>query len=99
MVEDTYWVGEPPKEVGIVVWSGAEYIVDWLFVRKFTEPEPGYSLGVEEARPSISPVPPEQLAPESKDRVLEIIKDIKEELIRLNRKIDDLEKMMEDLVR
>jgi len=49
--QDTYWVKNTPKEVGVIVWSGAGYAIDWLFVRNYLEPEPTYILGSEEEKP------------------------------------------------
>jgi len=46
--QETIWKNNTPQEVGIIVSSGARYAIDWLFVRKYLEPEPTFSLGDEE---------------------------------------------------
>jgi len=42
--------------VGIIIWSGAAYAVDFLFIRKYQEPEPRYTLGSEKKKPRITKV-------------------------------------------
>ena len=54
IAQDSYRLGAMPKEVGIIIWSGASYAVDLLFIRKYQEPEPGYTLGSEEKKPPIT---------------------------------------------
>ena len=97
--EDTAWKNQIPREVGVIVWSG-KYAIDWLLVRKYVEPEPTYVMGREKERPLLKQKPKELVRiPEEKPKESEIIELIKEEIIRLNRRIAELENRVEKLER
>jgi len=96
--QDTLWKNQIPREVGVIVWSGSKYAIDWLLVRKYVEPEPTYVMGKEKERPLVKQESKELMRiPEEKRKESEIIELIKEEIIRLNRRIVELERRVEEL--
>ena len=101
--QDTHWIESIPKEVGVIVWDGASYAIDWLFVRNYLEPEPVYSLRSEEKKPSR--IKTEQIlslikaCQESISEQSEMIKKMKKEIELLKTRIDQLEKRIEELRR
>ncbi|MBA7672796.1 hypothetical protein ES703_80983 [subsurface metagenome] len=85
--QDSYWLGTMPEEVGIIVWSGAVYALDLLFVRKYQEPEPGYTLGSEEKKPRITKV--------DIDEILSLIRASQENIRKQSELIDKMAKEIE----
>ena len=85
--QDSYWLGTMPEEVGIIIWSGAAYAVDLLFVRKYQEPEPGYTLGSEEKKPRITKV--------DIDEILSLIRASQENIRKQSELIDKMAKEIE----
>ena len=101
--QDTHWTENTPKEVGIIVWDGASYAIDWLFIRNYLEPEPTYILGSEEKRPVKEPLEPAGIVSliracqKSISEQSEIIRQLKREIELLKTRINQLEERIEEL--
>lgn len=41
------WKGIIPKEMGIIIWNDASYAIDWILIRKYSDPEPTIVISLE----------------------------------------------------
>jgi len=96
---DTHWIENTPKEVGIIVWDGASYAIDWLFVRKYLEPEPSFILGKEEAREIEKIEEKEGLSEKEKKKILELLEKLEKEIEYLKMEVNQLEEKINFLTR
>ena len=97
-IQDTYWIDSIPKEVGIIVWDGADYVIDWLFIRNYLEPEPTCNLGSEEKKPPVKKGP-KQILREllETEQIISLIKACEKNILEQSEVIEQMKREIETL--